>query len=385
MVAPAAALAPVGLGVRVALEAFEDVVSLQAQFGGAFGCGDGAHAAAAQQHHLLAGGHGGAQAVVKSGVHRHARPLFPGQRHGTGHKAHPLALGVGAHIHQHSLTSLHPVPGQVGRHIPRVAAGRARLHQLGAVGVVANARCEVGRHRLVHALGTWQVEGVHDGHKLVPRLACHPGVVRLFPADGRLRLAFVVVAGPDRGAVGQREQDLGQAAVQVFGAARLEVAAAAAVDEQGVAREHVVLVPHRPQVTHAAGGVARRVQGTDVLLAKHQLVAVLQLHRRGGDATPCGRRRFGTCEFGQLAGAGDVVGVGVGFHRPGQLQAVVFQAGQIALDLLVHRVDDQRLARGGIEQHVGVGAGSGVEQLNGFHGRFLTGGGQIDGNSRPWD
>ena len=45
------------------------------------------------------------------------------------------------------------------------------------------------------------------------------------------------------------------------------------------------------------------------------------------------------------------------FHRPGELEAVLAQHREIALDLLVHRVDDERIARGDIEQHVRIGAG----------------------------
>ena len=47
-------MAPLGLAVRVALEALKDVVGRQPQFGGALGGGDGAHPAAAQQHQFLA-------------------------------------------------------------------------------------------------------------------------------------------------------------------------------------------------------------------------------------------------------------------------------------------------------------------------------------------
>jgi hypothetical protein len=42
--------------------------------------------------------------------------------------------------------------------------------------------------------------------------------------------------------------------------------------------------------------------------------------------------------------AGDVVGVQVGVHRLNQLQIELFHELQIAIDLLQHRIDDQRLA-----------------------------------------
>ena len=48
------------------------------------------------------------------------------------------------------------------------------------------------------------------------------------------------------------------------------------------------------------------------------------------------------------------------------------QYGQISLDLLVHRVDDECLPRGFVKQQVGVGAGGGIEQLQGVHWAFLV-------------
>ena len=51
----------------------------------------------------------------------------------------------------------------------------------------------------------------------------------------------------------------------------------------------------------------------------------------------------------------------------GELQAELPQQREIALDLLVHGVDDQRVPRVYVEQHVRVGAGYGVEQLDRIH------------------
>jgi len=78
---------------------------------------------------------------------------------------------------------------------------------------------------------------------------------------------------------------------------------------------------------------------------------------RGGDRVPHGfgataRRRgsFGAGQFGQLAGTGDVVSMGVGFHRPQQFEAVLAQRRQIALNLYIHRIDDEGFARGLVKQ-----------------------------------
>ena len=232
---------------------------------------------------------------------------------------------------------------------------------------MTQARAQVGRHGLVDAPRLGQLQSLHDRDELRLALARHAGVAFLFLTDRGMRAALVVVAGPDGGGIGQGKQHLGQAAVQLARAAGLEVGATATIDEQGVAGEDVVA----PDITHAARGVTRGVQGLQGLPAKRQRVAVLQLHARGADAAALRRGRAGTGQFGQLAGAGDVVGVGVGFHGPDQLQAVLAQNGQVALDLLVHRVDDERVARDLVKQHIGVGAGSGVKQLDRFHGNLL--------------
>ena len=145
-------------------------------------------------------------------------------------------------------------------------------------------------------------------------------------ADGRLRLALVVVARPDGGVVRQGEQLLRDAAIKRVSTAGLKIGAATTIDEQGVAGEHVyrraraavAALGRPPDKTHAAFGVAGRVQYRNVFAAKRQMVAVLKLHQRRGDAAARRGSRFGPGVFGQLPGAGDVVGVGMGLDRPGE-------------------------------------------------------------------
>ena len=189
-------------------------------------------------------------------------------------------------------------------------------------------------------------------------------VAGLFCANAGVAAAVVVVPWPDGGVVGQRKQHFGQAAVKRVCVARLEVGAAAAVDEQRVAGKHMAA----PQVRHAARRVAWCVQRAQLLTAKVQRVAVLELHGSGTDAT-VGRRRGARARvLGQQAGAGDVVGVGVRFQRPAQRQAVRLQNRQVAFQLRIHRVDEQRFARDRVVQQIGVGAGGRVEELQGNHG-----------------
>ena len=128
-----------------------------------------------------------------------------------------------------------------------------------------------------------------------------------------------------------------------------------------------------PDKTHAARRVAGSVQGPNLLGTKAQGVAVLELHRSGADAATRRCRGSGAGQLGQLPGAGDVVGVGMGFQRPHQFQAVVAQHLQVAFKLRVHRVDDDGFPCGSVKQHVGVTAGGSVEELNRLHGMWQSG------------
>src|SRR5262245_17365787 len=65
----------------------------------------------------------------------------------------------------------------------------------------------------------------------------------------------------------------------------------------------------------------------------------------------------------QRAEAGDVVGVQVGVDRFHQPEVELADELQIAIDLLQHRIDDQRLATAAAGDQVGVGAGNAVEKL----------------------
>jgi hypothetical protein len=71
----------------------------------------------------------------------------------------------------------------------------------------------------------------------------------------------------------------------------------------------------------------------------------------------------------ELARARDVVGVRMRFHVQASLRPYSAQHGEIALDLLVHRVDDQGITRSDVEQQVRIGAGKRIEQLDRVHGR----------------
>ena len=70
----------------------------------------------------------------------------------------------------------------------------------------------------------------------------------------------------------------------------------------------------------------------------------------------------------QRAEPGDVVGVQMGVDRLDQLQVELLHQLEVAVHLLQHGVDDQRLAAAPAGEQVGVGAGHAVEELAEDHG-----------------
>src|SRR3954467_3062114 len=71
----------------------------------------------------------------------------------------------------------------------------------------------------------------------------------------------------------------------------------------------------------------------------------------------------------QLAEAGDVVGMQMGVHRLDQLEIELAQQLAVAVDLLQHGIEDQRLAAGAAGQEIAVGTRNTVEELAEDHGR----------------
>jgi hypothetical protein len=67
-----------------------------------------------------------------------------------------------------------------------------------------------------------------------------------------------------------------------------------------------------------------------------------------------------------------VIGVEVGVHRLDQAQIQLADELEVAVHLLEHRVDDQRLAAAAAGEQVAVGAGDAVEQLAEDHGMFSS-------------
>ena len=158
-----------------------------------------------------------------------------------------------------------------------------------------------------------------------------------------------------------REVALGDRAPEGVGIALLEVAAAAAAHQQGVAAEgHRLVVEHD---SDAAIGVAGGAAHLQMATAEAEAVAVLQ---GLGDVRGAGGGGQGDGRSGVLMhqpAVGDVVGVDVGVEAGHQVDAQLADQREIALVLLEHRIDQHPHAGGHIGQQVGEGAGGGVEEL----------------------
>ena len=206
--------------------------------------------------------------------------------------------------------------------------------------LLRHADLHVGRHRDVHHLRVRQFQVVHQRDIVVDRLHLQARIVALLLADGGDGVALVVVRREDQRLVGQAQQLAEQRFVLRARVAVLEIGAAGAADQQRVAGEHAVA--HQEAV--GIVGVAGRVQHVDAEALDGELVAFGEPHRHHVGLGVLAHHRDAMGAVAQRAEAGDVVGVQMGVDRLDQLEVEFADQLQIAIDLLQHRVDDQRLA-----------------------------------------
>ncbi len=111
-------------------------------------------------------------------------------------------------------------------------------------------------------------------------------------------------------------------------------------------------------------GVTGRVQHVHALDAlDRKLVAFGEPHRHHIGLGVLAHHGDAVGAVAQRAQPGDVVGVQMRVHRLDQAQVEFADQLQIAVDLLQHRIDDQRFAAGAAGEQIGVGAGNAVEKL----------------------
>ena len=130
VVTPAPSAAALLLFVWVTFKTFQNVVSLQPQFGGMLGGSNRTYTTATQQNHLFIGRCSLQQSYVKVGVYFHPRPLSPRQCNGTWDKTNPGAFSIAANIHQNRLVGLPPLECKLGGNITGVAQRGMDMHAL---------------------------------------------------------------------------------------------------------------------------------------------------------------------------------------------------------------------------------------------------------------
>ena len=144
----------------------------------------------------------------------------------------------------------------------------------------------------------------------------------------------------------------------------LEIGAAGAADQQRVAGEHAVA--HQEAV--GIVGVAGRVEHVERDALDRELVAFGEPHRHHVDLALLAHHGDAVGAVAQRAEPGDVVGMQMGVDRLDQLEVELVDELEVAVDLLQHRIDDQRLAAAPAGEQIGVGAGDAVEELAEDHG-----------------
>src|SRR5215472_5651953 len=94
-----------------------------------------------------------------------------------------------------------------------------------------------------------------------------------------------------------------------------------------------------------------------------ELVALGEPHRYHVDLAAFAHHGDAMGAIAQRAQAGDVVGMQVGIDRLDQLEVELADELDVTIDLLQHRIDDQRLAAAPAGDEVGVSARDVVEEL----------------------
>ena len=148
----------------------------------------------------------------------------------------------------------------------------------------------------------------------------------------------------------------------------LEVGAAGPANEECVAREHPVWHDETVGIVSVAG----RIDDIERKPLDCERVAVAKPHRHHVGLSLFTHHGNAMGTIAQRPKAGNVVGVQVCVHRFNQPQIQLFHELQVAIDLLQHRIDDQRLAARPAGEQIGVGAGRLIKELAEYHGATLS-------------
>ena len=107
--------------------------------------------------------------------------------------------------------------------------------------------------------------------------------------------------------------------------------------------------------------MAGRVHHVEAEAFDHHLVAIGDPHRHHVGLALLAHDGDALGAVAQLAEPGDMIGMQMGIDRLDQLEVEFAQQLAIAVDLLQHRIEDQRLAAGAAGQQIAVGSRNAVE------------------------
>ena len=265
-----------------------------------------------------------------------------------------LALGALAQVDQRHIRLSHQRKRLRRRHGPALARNL----------VLGETLAHVGRHRHVHHLRIGQLELAHQVDVLVDRFHLQARVAALLLADGGDGVALVVVGGEHERVLRQLQQLAEQRLVLRPRAAVLEIGASRAADQQRVAGEDAVTGEEAVGIV----GVARRVEHVERQALDGELVALAHAHGDHVDLGILAHHGDAMRAVAQRAEPGDVVGMDVRVHGLDQLEVEFVDQLQVAIDLLQHGIDDQRLPALSAGEQVAVGAGRLIEELAENHG-----------------
>ena len=189
-------------------------------------------------------------------------------------------------------------------------------------------------------------------------------------------------------AVGQDEQSVGQAPVQVDGRQLpAEVGSAHVTDEQGVTGEHEPRLAAPRAVGNQQRNAVRGVAGCMEDLERHtpdrELVTII-----GGRMGVCRLRgrvdiETRTALGGEGLVARHVIGVDMGLDDPGDREALSAGQGQIVIDALAPRIHHHRLPSLAAADQVGEASRLFVEDLLEDHVEIFPHGRTV-AQARPW-
>ncbi len=143
------------------------------------------------------------------------------------------------------------------------------------------------------------------------------------------------------------------------GVAILEIGAAGAADQQRIAGEYAVAHEKTVGIVGMTGGVEHVHAHT----FDGELVAFGKPHRHHVGLGIFAHHSDAMCAVAQSAEACDVVGMKMRIDGLDQPEVELGDQLQVTVNLLQHRVDDQRFAAAAAGEQVGVRAGDAVEEL----------------------